>query len=67
MTQIWLAVDEDGEELAFSENPERSKYSGWVWSFDCEAVLPLPSGTIEKIIGNKLTWKDEAVEVSDEV
>lgn len=58
----WLAVDSDGTEIAFSHRPKRTEikyiplyyYSMWV---------VLPQGSIEKLIGRKLTWKDEPVEI----
>lgn len=69
MTQIWLAVDEDGEELLFSEKPVRSFHTDqvfWVPGSDWGKILPIPTGTIEKLIGRKLTWEDEAVIVEGE-
>ena len=71
---IWLAVDEDGTEYVYTEKPERSLFrdkGDRRWGFDLllsgEAVsLPLPSGTIKKIIGRKLTWKDKPVCVKEE-
>jgi len=61
---VWLAVDEDGTEAAFDteftcrlELPDgRGFWQTWGSEID------LPKGTIEKLIGRKLTWEDEPVE-----
>jgi hypothetical protein len=52
----------------------KNNWNKWCdgWSSDEKDFLPfmgviLPKGTIEKIIGRKITWEDEAVEVSDTV
>jgi hypothetical protein len=65
----YLAVDEDGYETAFRILPVRSEevidddygdtYTSGIWEEQSPAWIPLPKGTIEKIIGHKLTWKDE--------
>ena len=58
----WLAVDKDGDEYIYSSEPERdddlfvnSEYDG--------KFFELPNGSIEKLIGKKLTWDDEPVEI----
>jgi hypothetical protein len=60
----YLAVDEDGEEGLFDPKPIRG-YDGLGFWYTCkqgnyvEEFLPI--GSIEKLIGRKLTWKDEPV------
>lgn len=58
----WLAILEDGLELIFQECPIRD---GIFWKPIDEnyTVIVLPGGTIEKIIGRKLTWDDDPVEI----
>lgn len=40
----------------------------WIWPYSCECncgeVVLMPNGTIEKIIGKKLTYEDEPFEVN---
>lgn len=65
----YLAVDSYGTELIFKERPCRSK-GAW-YSFDrykCivtydENKIWLPEGSIEKLIGRKLTWEDGPFEL----
>lgn len=62
----WLAVNKNGTEKYFGfQKPNRDYYDFWY-----EDVLgqelqgnTLESGTIEKLIGRKLTWEDEPVEI----
>ncbi len=58
----WLAILEDGLELIFQERPIKD---GIFWKpVDKNyTVIILPDGTIEKIIGRKLTWEDDPVEI----
>lgn len=68
----YLAVNKnDGcSEVVFEEKPERNVdgnggYWGYMdWANFDEFVnfgVELPHGTIEKLIGKKLTWEDEPV------
>lgn len=62
----YVAVSSDGSEWIFGSNvcgkPKRGqKY--WVRENSVDEMIRLPFGTIEKIIGRKLTWADEAVEI----
>jgi len=59
-TVILLAIDKNNSEFAFSEKPWRNDYT-WIWPLRSDR-LRLPAGTIEKLIGRKLTWEDEPVE-----
>ena len=54
----------------FTENYTKNNWNKWCngWSTDKNDFLPfmgviLPEGTIEKILGQKITWQDEPVEV----
>ena len=56
----WLAVNKNGTELVCDREP----YLEWdsFWSCISDNVS-IPSGTIEKILGRKLTWEDKPVEL----
>jgi len=57
----WLAVDEDKEEWIYSHIPNRNKT---VWfPQDEDNFISIPRGTIEKIIGKKMIWKDEPIQI----
>lgn len=60
----WLAVDGDDTEIIFEVKPKRSK-QGKIWQLPSKysnySVIYLRKGTIEKIIGRKLTWEDDPV------
>lgn len=56
----WLAVDEDGDEAIFDSKPHREcNY----WIDEVGAGIILPSGSIYKLIGKKLVWGNEPVEI----
>lgn len=65
----WVAVHENGYEGIFSNKPTRGgKLHLWYdglndggTSYDTE--IPLPKGSIKKLIGRNLTWNDEPVEL----
>ena len=58
---IWLAVDYDGIEIAFWNKPKRcEKHIEW-WG----DRMILPHGSIKKLIGRKLSWEDESVELKE--
>lgn len=63
----YLVVDNDNEEFVFSNIPKRDLELGWwlpthkIKSFRMN--VKLPKGSIEKLIGKKLTWEDEPVEI----
>lgn len=65
---VWLAVDNDGTELIFNEQPYRD-YVDDIWCiryiFDSYAIK-LPKGSIKKLIGRNLTWEDEPIELKNE-
>lgn len=58
----WVAVDADGREFIYEVKPERDKT---FWNTNVLDVIGLPFGTIERILGYELTWKDEAVEINE--
>lgn len=62
---MWLAVDEDKEEVIFDKKPIRGMNGFPFWSCEYEdgSVIYAPYGSIEKLIGRKLTWSDEPVEI----
>lgn len=62
---VYFFVDKDGTECCANALPNR-KFTEWVgWENmdgeECTITL-LPKGTIEKVIGKKLTWDDEPYE-----
>ena len=68
----WLSVNENG-----NENISMGKtFIGWgrMWEYEEEVciesewgtvstIIEIPIGTIEKIIGKKLTWEDDPIEI----
>lgn len=65
----WLAVDKDGTENIYYLKPER-KIECWVAEENLPEyyrdMIELPHGSIKKLIGRKLTWEDEPVELKEE-
>lgn len=68
----WLAVNKDGSETVSIYEPYRTNKDTWNcnteagdgWDiFVIEQIGSLRKGTIEKILGYKLTWADDPVEV----
>lgn len=59
---VYLCVDKDGTENIHSVEPYRDEI---VWAIpqweEIAQVIELPKGSIEKLIGRELTWKDEPV------
>lgn len=59
-----MAVDKNGDEAIFSEKPVRDESNNfWDYEWREELCISLPKGSIEKLIGYKLTWRDEPVEL----
>ncbi len=63
----WIAVNKDGEEKIFECKPERgittmSKIHLWTYNLGYDSV-PLPKGTIKKLIGRDMVWEDEPIEL----
>ena len=61
----WLTVDENGDEYIFEYPPVKDK-NKWVAKDFWDAVIKLREGSIEKLIGKKLTWNDEPYELLSE-
>jgi len=57
----FLAVDKDGEEAVFSDNPIRDISLG-MWRGEC---VYLPIGSIMKLIRRKMSWADEPAELTE--
>lgn len=70
--QMWLAVDKDGKEI-ISEGALQRVNDYWDLSFEeCGqndiphvCAIKVVKGSIEKLAGKKLTWKDEPVCIKD--
>lgn len=58
----WIAVDKDGSEYINETKPVRLRSDYW----GCGSMIQLPTGTIECLIGRKLTWDDEPVELKEQ-
>lgn len=62
----WLAVDKNGTEKVFQNEPDRNTN---YWYINRDSVFAynsyvfLPKGSIEKLIGRTLTWEDDPVEI----
>lgn len=60
----WLAVNKDGSESIYQYKPNRGN-SCWNPNLIVEEMI-LPRGSIKKLIGKNLTWKDNPVELKEE-
>lgn len=59
----FVAVDKNRDEYIYTNKPIRdSDY----WFINSEDYISIPKGSIEKLIGRKLTWEDEPVELKEE-
>lgn len=66
---VWLCVDEDGQEMIFDYKPERANTTtcGGYWHRKEDMdICRLPKGSIKKLIGKDLTWKDEPYKYIEE-
>lgn len=54
----WVATNANGMEFLFEKKPFRV---GDYWIGD--SIFHLPKGSIKKLIGKELSWKDEPVEL----
>lgn len=62
----WLSVNESGQEVINETRPERWDFHDGLgnWeSQDSNYPVRLPDGSIERLIGRKLTWDDDPVEI----
>lgn len=66
----WVAVHNNGEEGIYANRPVLNKGIWWdsvITENDCyDTEIPLPKGTIKKLIGRDLTWHDNPVELKEE-
>ena len=63
----WLCVDKDGTEVVFSKKPVRA--TGY-WKFPTlgyNHYVCLPKGSIKKLIGKELNWRNKPVELKEEL
>lgn len=56
----WLIVTDKGCEAILRNKPIKKENSFYSWSGE---LIYLTNGTIEKIIGRKITFSDEPVEI----
>lgn len=61
----WLAVDKDGREGIYQFRPKRVN-NQFIPLYAYSMCLTLPKGSIKKLIGRDLTWKDNPVELKEE-
>ena len=58
----WVAVDENGDEFIYRSEPYRLQ--NYLYMCD-NYFVELPKGSVEKLLGRKLSWKDEPVELKE--
>ena len=59
----YLAVDKDGTEVKIYGNYRRGAI---FWYGEFKDIKKLKNESIEKLIGRKLTWEDEPVEIKED-
>ena len=59
----WVAVDENGDEFIYGSEPYRLQN---YWYMCDNYFVELSKGSVEKLLGRKLSWKDEPVELKEE-
>lgn len=64
----YFAVDSDGTEVCFNDEPVRSDGVFDVWNvpediYNNTNNVCLPKGTIKKLTGKQLTWEDEPIAI----
>lgn len=60
----WVTVTYDGVEVISSERP--TKLFRMLFGKPKNRMIALPKGSIKKLIGRKLKWEDEPVELKEE-
>ena len=58
----WVAVDENGDEFIYRSEPYRLQN---YWYMCDNHFVELPKGSVEKLLGRKLSWNDEPVELKE--
>jgi hypothetical protein len=63
----WLVVNKNNQEVVFSTKPFlHLEYGIWNDGYPSHSFGTfLPKGSIEKLIGHKLSWNDEPVELKE--
>lgn len=61
---IWVAVNKDGSEYVYLEEPERWKEVNR-WITPGVRSGRLPKGTIKKLIGKELSWRNNPVALKE--
>ena len=56
----YVAVDKNGQEGIYRDKPD---WDGDMWRLDDESCIDLPEGSIEKLIGEKMTYKNKPIKV----
>lgn len=65
----YVAVDKDESEWLFTNKPYRAAEKNELISWGCYysgKAIRLIEGSIEKLIGKKLTWEDEPVKLEEQ-
>lgn len=63
----FVATDSDRAEWMYETKPTRQSYNDrWRCEGESDSMIELPKGSIRKLIGRELTWKDEPVELNGE-
>lgn len=57
----WVTVNYHGVEVILSDRPK--KLFRRLWGNDKTQIIPLPKGSIKKLIGKELSWSDSPVEL----
>lgn len=63
----WLAVNRFNREYIYEEKPKRCYCCIWAQTSLLSSAIELPKGSIERLIGRELSWKDEPVELSNSI
>ena len=53
----WVAVNQDGTEMAFDSVPERSLTDHGKWTSNGNSE-EIPAGSIKEVLGHRLKWND---------
>lgn len=61
----WVAINKYKRECIYKKKPRRCYCSIWALDDLLGSVVELPKGSIKKLIGRELSWKDEPVELKD--
>lgn len=58
----WVAVDKGGTECLYKDKPVRSEERN-SWLPSSISFILLPRGTVERMLGYKLTWENEPIKI----